>query len=96
MHGEDTRARTRSISSVDEHEDAVCGELLFFALDAKIVKTFEHRLALVVLDEVTLQLCQRRPTQPELRNWVLTTSRAIRAWISYTVTVKSFFIRCTY
>ncbi len=48
------KQRTGSISSVDEHEDAVCGEFLLFALDAKIVETFEHRLALVVLHEVTL------------------------------------------
>lgn len=51
----------------------------------------EHRLTLVVLAEIRLHRCQRG----QARGFARTASSAIRACISYTFTVNSFFMRCT-
>lgn len=62
--------------------------------EAKLVQLPQHCLALVIFAQVFLRRVSCRPT---CCTWYrkLTASRAMRACISYTSTVNSFFIRCT-
>lgn len=86
--------RTTPVHPVEEHQYAIRSELLCLSLYAKVIQTLKHRLALVVLDEIALHSLPQLPYTNNHEN-IRTTSSAIRACISYTVTVKSFLIRWT-
>ena len=49
---------TRCIVVVDEHEDAVCDELLGMALKAQVIEIAQHSLTGIVFDEITLKTCK--------------------------------------